>query len=136
MSVETWNASPATHSSLAESELMSAHSQFGCLAIVCTDAEGSYPFVFQPVRIRQGRIPLPCMRLIYCRDIALFTRCAGPIGRFLLKRGYPSVALDANGPISGLVGAYLGARGRKYFRGPSQPRLGDLAYTELAFFGP
>ena len=86
--------------------------------------------------MRQGRFPLPGMRLIYCRSIAEFIHCAGPIGRFLLKRGYPSVVLDANGPIPGLLGAYIRARGRKYFRGPSQPRLGDLAYTELAFFGP
>jgi hypothetical protein len=76
------------------------------------------------------------MRLIYCRDIAEFVRCAGTLGRFLMKRGYPSVVLDANQPIRGLVGAYLGMRGRKYFRGPCPPRLGDLAYTELAFFGP
>jgi hypothetical protein len=136
MRVEAWDRSVAAHAALAENELMTAHAQFGCLTVVSTDSCGTYPFVFQPLRIRQGRFPLPCMRLIYCRDIAEFVRCAGPLGRFLLKRGYPSVVLDANEPIRGLVGAYLGTRGRKYFRGPCPPRLGDLAYTELAFFGP
>jgi hypothetical protein len=136
MQAEAWNPAIAAHAAIPENELMSAHRQFGCLTAVSTGPEGMYPFVFQPLRIRQGRFPLPCMRLIYCRNIAEFIRCAGPIGRFLLKRGYPAVVLDANGPIAGLVGTYMRARGRKYFRGPSQPRLGDLAYSELAFFGP
>ena len=136
MRVETWNPSVATYAALAEGELMSVHAQFGCTTLVCTDRETASPFVFQPLRIRQGRFPLPCMRLIYCRDIAEFVRCAGALGRFLMKRGYPSVVLDANQPVRGLIGAYVGARGRKYFRGPCPPRLGDLAYTELAFFGP
>jgi hypothetical protein len=45
------------------------------------------------------------------------------------------VIADANGPIAGLAGIYSEARGRKYFRGLRQPRLGDLADTELAIFG-
>jgi hypothetical protein len=45
------------------------------------------------------------------------------------------VILDANGPIAGLAGVYSEARGRKYFKGARQPRLGDLADTELAIFG-
>jgi hypothetical protein len=37
--------------------------------------------------------------------------------------------------MPGLIGLYSEARGRKYFKGPRQPRLGDLADTELAIFG-
>lgn len=136
LTAEAWDPSVAAHAALAESELMAAHAQFGCVTLVCRDRESVAPFVLQPLRIRQGRFPLPCMRLLYCRDVADFVRCAGSLGRFLLKRGYPFVVLDANAPISGLLGAYVGTRGRKYFRGPYPPRLGDLAYTELAFFGP
>jgi hypothetical protein len=65
-----------------------------------------------------------------------FVRFAGTLGRFLLKRGMPVFMLDANGPIEGLAGVYFAGRAPKYFRGPAQPRLGDLAYTEAVLFGP
>ena len=34
-----------------------------------------------------------------------------------------------------LVGRYFEGVTPKYFRGPEQPRLGDLAYTEAVMFG-
>jgi len=43
------------------------------------------------------------------------------------------VFLDSNGPIHGLIGAYFDKR-PKYFKGPEEPHLGDLAHTELAMF--
>ena len=43
---------------------------------------------------------------------------------------------DANGPVAGLTGIYTERRGRKYFKGPHRPRLGDLADTELVLYGP
>src|SRR5262249_46090679 len=54
MRVGTWDPSIAAHVALSENELMSAHAQFGCLTVVVTDCDGSYPFVLQPLRIRQG----------------------------------------------------------------------------------
>ena len=45
------------------------------------------------------------------------------------------IIVDSNGPISGLLGKYFDGVAPKYFKGPSPPRLGDLAYTELAMFG-
>jgi hypothetical protein len=78
----------------------------------------------------------PAMQLIYCRDLADYVVCAGAIGRFLLGRGKMSVIVDANGPIDGLRGVYTEKRGRKYFKGPHQPRLGDLSDTELVVYGP
>jgi hypothetical protein len=87
------------------------------------------------LRKRRGIIPLPAMQLGYCKSIADYVKCAGTIGRYLLLRGRPIVIADAIGPVSGLTGFYTEARGRKYFKGPRTPRLGDLADTELAIYG-
>ncbi len=94
------------------------------------------PFILLPKRMKHGRYPTPAMQLVYCRDVADFVRCAGALGRALLWRGAPLVALDANGPIDGLKGFYSDSRGRKYFKGPNPPRLGDLTETELVLYGP
>ena len=94
-----------------------------------------HPLHFLSLRKRRGIIPLPALQLGFCREITDYVRCAGAIGRYLLWRGSPIVILDANGPIAGVAGVYSEARGRKYFKGPQQPRLGDLADTELAIFG-
>ncbi|MFI5011304.1 MAG: acyl-CoA acyltransferase [Hyphomicrobiales bacterium] len=124
------------HASMPEAELLIAHAGYGCLSLVCTAADGAHPFVFLPLKAKKGPFRIPCAQLIYCRDIAAFTRFAGALGRFLLKRGALFVALDANGPVDGLIGTYRESWGRKYFKGPNTPRLGDLAYTELVLFGP
>ena len=100
-----------------------------------TLTEDALPFIFFPLRKRRGIIPVPAMQLGYCRSIDDYVRCAGAIGRYLLRRGKPVVIVDANGPIAALPGIYSEARGRKYFKGPHQPRLGDLADTELAIYG-
>jgi hypothetical protein len=123
--------------SAAEVELLTRHARYGCLSLVCRTADGeALPFILQPLRIRKGRIAAPAMQLIYCRDIAEYVRCAGPIGRRLLSRGMISVVLDANGRVPDLIGLYTEMRGRKYFKGPHQPRLADLADTELVLYGP
>ena len=94
------------------------------------------PFILLPMRIRQGWIAPPAMQLIYCRDVTEFVACAGTIGRLLLRRGKFAAVLDSNGPVPGLTGFYFGARGRKYFKGPHQPRLADLTDTEVVLYGP
>lgn len=118
-----------------EFELLQRHAGYGCLSLVCRTSRGAMPFVLAPFRVRQGRIGLPAMQLIYCRSIDDFVGCAGAIGRFLLVRGKPLVIVDANGPIRGLPGIYSDARGQKYFKGPKPPQLGDLADTEFALYG-
>jgi hypothetical protein len=137
MHVEAVTPDTASVAGLSDGELamLKRHASYGCLSLVCRTAEEAVPFIFFPLRKRRGIIPLPALQLGYCREIADYVRCAGAIGRYLLRRGRPIVILDANGPIAGLTGLYSEARGRKYFRGPSQPRLGDLADTELAIFG-
>jgi hypothetical protein len=130
-------AQPIDGLTASEVALLARHEDYGCLSLICrSDAASIFPFILQPMRIRRGWIAPPAMQLIYCRDVAEYIACAGAIGRFLLKRGKISVALDANGQVEGLQGIYTEARGRKYFRGPQCPRLGDLADTELVIYGP
>lgn len=114
----------------SEVELLSAHASYGCISLTCDSANQRCPFVFVPRR-KFGLVPF--VYLAYCRDIADFVRFAGPLGRFLARRGFPLVVLDSNGPIRGVTGMYFDTR-PKYFKGPHQPRLGDLAYSELAMF--
>ena len=115
--------------------ILTRHAAYGCLSIVCRSADDrGFPFVLQSMRIKE-RIAPPAMQLIYCRDVADYVACAGVIGRFLLRRGVITVALDANAHINELIGFYRGRR-RRYFKGPQSPRLGDLSDTELAIYGP
>jgi hypothetical protein len=115
--------------------ILKRHAEYGCLSLVCRADEEVIPFVFFSLRKRRDIVPLPAMQLGYCRDIADYVKCAGAIGRYLLWRGKPIVIIDANGAVAGLAGIYSEARGRKYFKGPYRPRLGDLADTELAIYG-
>jgi hypothetical protein len=137
MRVEAVTPDTVSIAGLSDDELsmLKRHAGYGCLSLVCRTADDVLPFVFFPLRKRRGIIPLPALQLGFCHEIADYVRCAGAIGRYLLRRGSPVVILDANGPIAALVGIYTEARGRKYFKGPGRPRLGDLADTELAIFG-
>jgi hypothetical protein len=119
----------------AELEMLKRHAEYGCLSLVCRRGETALPFIFFSLRKRRGIIPLPALQLGYCRSITDYVACAGAIGRYLTWRGKPIVIVDANGPLAGVTGIYSEARGRKYYRGPHQPRLGDLADTELAIYG-
>jgi hypothetical protein len=126
------NTQPAAAFDPFEQEILRRHAELGCISLWCVTAERAYPFVFRSRRVKKV---LPCAQLIYCRDIADFVRFAGPIGRYLARRGMPIVILDANAPIAGLIGSYRRGSMPKYFRGPQRPRLGDLAYTEYAVMG-
>ena len=115
-----------------EEEILRRHAELGCISLWCASAERAYPFVF---RTRLVKNVVPCTQLIYCRDVADFVRCAGPLGRYLARRGRLLLIVDANGPIAGLIGVYFRGSMPKYFKGPQRPRLGDLAYTEYAVMG-
>jgi hypothetical protein len=97
---------------------------------MCKTETGEFPFVFQPRR-KGGMVPFA--RLVYCRDIADLVRFAGPIGRYLLRRGLPLVVFDADGPVRGVVGSYSN-KFPKFFKGPDRPRLGEDAYTSRVIF--
>ncbi|WP_022723567.1 hypothetical protein [Rhodopseudomonas sp. B29] len=120
----------------ADLDLLKSHADYGCLSLVCRIGDQVEPFIFVPKRVRHGRFPFPAMQLVYSRDIGSFVRCAGALGRALLRRAMPMVIVDSNGPIDGLVGFYSASRGRKYFKGPHPPRLADLTETELVLYGP
>jgi hypothetical protein len=115
-----------------EQEVLRQHAEHGCISLWCVTSDRAYPFVFRPRLVRDI---LPCAQMIYCRDIADFVRFAGPIGRYLARRGKPLVIIDSNGPIPGLIGVFRRGSMPKYFKGPQRPRLGDLAYTEYAVLG-
>jgi hypothetical protein len=117
--------------SSADVALLVDHAGYGCLSVVVEAAGRRHPFVFLPRR----KLGFPYAYLAYCNDQQDFIKLAGPLGRFLLRRGIPLVVLDANGPISGLIGTYSGHAPPKYFKGADQPRLGDWAYSERVMFG-
>ena len=113
-------------------ELLARHMSYGCIGVTVTSGDRPYVFVFEPRRRWYGM--MPAAYLVYCPSIDAFADFAGPLGRFLAKRGYLIVVLDANGPVPGLIGRYTKST-PKYFRGPDRPRLGDLADTEQVILG-
>lgn len=117
-----------------ERDILLSHIGYGCLAYVVTEKSKVNPFVFLPRRILRGLVPT--LQLVYCRDVRDFARYAGPIGRALMRHGHLFVRLDAASPLPALVGKYLPDRVPRYFKGPEQPRIGDLAFSEDVLFGP
>lgn len=129
-------AGPSANAMLprAERDVLDDHSRWGCLSLVVQEDDGCHPFVLARHRVWHRLVPT--MHLVYCRDIADFTRFAGPLGRYLLIRGMPSVLVDATATTERLVGRAIGRDRSRYVRGPCPPAPGDLAYTEGVFFGP
>jgi hypothetical protein len=126
--------------SSSEKDLLLAHASYGCISVTCSAAGRTYPFVFarcwhqwKPFGLPFS-IPLPYALLVYCRALDDFIQFAGPLGRFLARRGLPMVFIESAGSISGLVGKFS-ASGPKFFRGPNRPHIGDLSYTESVIFG-
>jgi len=119
---------------IPEAALLADHAGYGCRSLVVEAPSGTYPFVFLPLRVRAGRLPTPVVQLIFCRDIADLSRFAGVLGRALLRHGIMGMLLDADVPLGGMMPVRRYG-GRKYYRGPQRPRLGDLSYTERAILG-
>ena len=117
-----------------EAALLQDHAACGCLVLMCErGGEEIAPLVFLPRNVKHlGKV---AMQLAYCRDTADFARYAGPVGRFLARRGVVVVLCDGEGPIAGLIGRFFQDRSPKYFKGADRPRLNDLAYTEAVLFG-
>lgn len=118
----------------SERYILSEHAALGCLSLICICDGAAFPLVLMPRRILRGLVP--CYQIIYCRSLADLSRCAGAMGRFLLRRGILLCLVDAKEPIAGLHGWYRPNKGLKYFKGPRPPSLGDLTFTELVVFGP
>ncbi len=115
-----------------ERDLLTRHAAYGCICFWCVAGGRAFPFVF---RRRFIKGVLPIAQLVYCGDVADVAKFPGLIGRHLLARACAVVMIDANGPVAGLIGSYIDGMKPKYFKGPTRPRLGDLAYTEAALFG-
>jgi hypothetical protein len=120
--------------SQSEREILADHVAMGCLALLCVEGETIHPFVFQP-RVVLKRL-VPCPMLVYCRNAGELVLCAHAIGRYFLRKGTWLLALDAVGPVPGLVGRYFPGRLAKFYKGATPPVLGDLAYTEIVVLGP
>lgn len=119
------------HLTAADIALLRDHAAYGCVSLLC-EADGRYyPFVFA-LRRRLGMIGMA--ELVYCSAEAAVPRFAGALGRYLARRGFPLMVLDADGPLPGVPSLYTDNR-PKYFRGPDRPRVGDDAYSERAMFG-
>ena len=137
MRVEAVTPDTVSVAGLSDDELsmLKRHAGYGCLSLVCRTADDVLPFVFFPLRKRRGSFP--CRRFnsgsatrspttsdaqarsgAICCDVAVLLLSSTPMARSQALRGI-----------------YSEARGRKYFKGPGRPRLGDLADTELAIFG-
>jgi hypothetical protein len=115
-----------------EVKILQSHEAMGCVAVLCHIDGRWVPFVFLK---RHFKRVIPYAHLVYCRSVKDFVRAAGLIGRFLLlHHGLSFTIICSNGPISGLPGRYFERR-PKYFKGLHEPRLGDLAYTELVLLG-
>jgi hypothetical protein len=112
--------------------LLVDHARAGCVALWCETRDRGYPFVFRR-RLLKSR--LPAAQLIYCSDLEDLSYLAGPIGRYLLRLGLPTVLAATNGHVPGVPGIYIDSKYPMYFRGRTAPRLADLAYTEAALFG-
>ena len=123
---------PTVSFDASEQDILHRHAEHGCISLWCEAAGRAYPFVFRPRLVKRA---IPCAQLIYCRDVGEFVRFAGPIGRYLARRGKPFVIIDSNGAIPGLIGTFRPGRMAKYFKGPQRPRLGDLAYTAYVVLG-
>jgi hypothetical protein len=122
----TESLEPDEDLSAAEITLLLEHADYGCISLIAAIGGRRFPFVFEPMWRR--RI-LRVAYLTYCRSIDDFVRFAGPLGRYLARRGFLVIDIDANGPIAGLIGRYWKTT-PKFYRGPDRPRLGDLAYSE------
>lgn len=116
-----------------DSSVMAAEAHSACIRLWVLADGFAHPFML--VRRRIGRFRISAAHVVYCRDPADIVRFARPLGLALAKVGILLMTIDADEPIPGLPGRFLPGRMPKFFKGPVRPRLGDLAFTEIAMFG-
>lgn len=125
-----------------EARILRDHAAMGCMALVGRDTDGAEPFVFvrhpvQEIKWRLGFSPVHYGQVVYARSPEALRRFAGALGRYLLLRhGLAFIAVDAAGPIPGIGGRFCAGRGLRLKRGSGTVPPGDLAYSEMALFGP
>lgn len=124
-------AAPIAGLTSDEHQILADHAGMGCISLVCRTPLGVSPLVLQHRRVVKRT--LPAAHVIYCRSLDEFVAMAGSVGRYLAARGAPLLLIDCFGGKPPLLGRFLNLP--KYFKGPVQPRLGDLSYTELPILG-
>ncbi len=124
---------------LPERKLLEEHRALGCISLVCAADGAASPFVFK--RCWWSRLNLPMMQLIYCRQTEDFEKYGAALGRhFLLRkpdrrfRKRVAFGFLLDGKIRGMPCLYQGNKQPRFYKGPSQPRQNDLAYTEKVLF--
>lgn len=118
---------------LPERALLEDHRRWGHSSVVCTTAQGTFPFVFRRHWIGPKQRKVPFMELIYCRDTNDFDHCSGALWRYFLKRRL-GLGLLLDGKSRTLFSLYRPGRDDRMYKGPRQPSLNDLAYTEKVIF--
>lgn len=121
---------------LPEAQLLRDHRAFGMTSVMVEKDGIVSPFVLKPRRL--DKPPLPVMDVMFCRGPQDFRRCAPALARHFLPRGRLAFLIDGDQPTSfsmKLFSHYAPGKEPRYFKGPVQPILGDLAYTEKVIFG-
>ena len=127
----TGHVSDQVPADLPERDLLLAHTDLGCISLVCEKGGEAFPFVFKPRRLDRPNVRM--MELLYCRSTEYFARCAPALGRYLLaKHGALGVILD--GKITGMFSHYVVGKEPRYYKGPEAPSLNDLAFSEKVIF--
>jgi hypothetical protein len=119
--------------SSAERRLLADHAAFGCRSLIGLCEGAATPIVLQWRTVWRSRVP--GAHILYCPSMRELVRFARPLGLYCARHGRLFIAVDAEGPIAGLVGKFLPGREPRYFKGPRKPAPCDLAYTELAILG-
>ena len=123
---------PAIAVDAFEREILLQHAEHGCIGLWCVSAGRAYPFVFRP-RLVKGFIP--CAQLIYCRDIADFARFAGPIGRYLARRGRVIVHRRCEWPDTGTARNFPPRQQAEIFQRPAAPAARRSRLYRIRHYG-
>jgi hypothetical protein len=115
---------------LPEAQLLRDHRAMGWTSLVVDKDGQASPFVLKPRRLEKP--PVPVMDVMFCRGPEDFRRCAPALAKHFLPRGRMGFLIDGKQPG---LSHYVEGKEPRYFKGPYQPILGDLAYTEKVIFG-
>ena len=137
MRVEAVTPETASIAGLPDDELGDAQApcRLWLPRLVCRTAGEAIPFHFLPVAKapRHHSPARPSARLL--SQIADYVDARARSGATCCGAAARSSSSMRTARSRDLPGLYSEVRGRKYFKGPHEPRLGDLADTELAIFG-
>lgn len=104
------------------------HIGCGCAGLMVGDMPALY-------RVKRLKGIIPSARFV-CGAPARLVASAGPLLRFLARRGIVLAMLDVPQGGRPAVGRYFPRRDLRYAAGGDPPEAGDLLDTELSLFGP